>query len=101
VWFQNNYLLCFYGCLRETNSDFQPTQSKLDHIFHNQKKKKAYQNGWNSSKIPFCAKYSFMDHKAQEQPLERPQLQSPATLSVAYVALSRSNDDPTQAAKGF
>ena len=32
VWFQSNYLLCFYGCIWET--DFQPTQSKLDHIFH-------------------------------------------------------------------
>jgi hypothetical protein len=39
VWFQNDYL-CYYGCLQETNGDLQPTgQSKLDHIFHNQKNK--------------------------------------------------------------
>ena len=44
VWLQNNYLLCFYSCLREPDSDFQCTQSKLDHIFHNQKEKKRPQS---------------------------------------------------------
>jgi len=62
---------------------------QFDHIFNITTSKKTFIKMDNLSKIPFYAKYSFMDHKAQGEPLERHRLRYQISNYLRLMSTSR------------